>query len=168
MNHVLVKRPLNRKGAIAASALGAFLLSQVALHSALLGAIGLGGALAIALYGLKGIKAPWAKWVRLSLCLVFGLAAIVSMGQPASAQFFGGAQTFFQENFGGENDATDIVFNAIRALYLLYIAIAFVGVVNAVRQDEDWQTVARTPLLVVVVVTVADVITQLVVGGAGA
>jgi hypothetical protein len=37
-------------------------------------------------------------------------------------------------------------------------------VINAVRKDEDWQSIARTPLLVVVAVTIADVLTRFVIG----
>ena len=138
------------------------------------------GSLAMGVLGIFTAIA-WTQLRRLPLpktlrrFLPFGLTMMMMVltalwvnvsGDVAHAQFFQGAQDFFQETLGtGDNDATAIVFNAIRALYLLYIAIAFVGVVNAVRQDEDWQTVARTPLLVVVVVTVADVITTLVVDG---
>jgi hypothetical protein len=42
--------------------------------------------------------------------------------------------------------------------------MSLVGVINAVRKDEDWQSVARTPLLVVVAVTIADVLTGFVIG----
>jgi hypothetical protein len=56
------------------------------------------------------------------------------------------------------------VFNVLRALYLLYIAVALIGVINAVRKDEDWQVVARTPLLVVIAVTIADVLTSFIIG----
>lgn len=52
----------------------------------------------------------------------------------------------------------------LRAIFLLYIAISLIGVVNAVRKDEDWQSVARTPLLVVIAVVVADVLTGFVIG----
>ena len=52
----------------------------------------------------------------------------------------------------------------LRAIYLLYIAVSLIGVINAVRKDEDWQSIARVPLLVVVAVTVADVLTGFVIG----
>ena len=52
----------------------------------------------------------------------------------------------------------------LRAIFLLYIAISLIGVGNAVRKDEDWQSVARTPLLVVIAVVVADVLTGFVIG----
>jgi uncharacterized membrane protein len=88
---------------------------------------------------------------------------------PATAQFFSKAETFFKNNLAdpsqtGATNAVSLVFNVIRALYLLYIAVSLVGVVNAVRKDEDWQVVARTPLLVVIAVTVADVLTSFITG----
>lgn len=85
---------------------------------------------------------------------------------PAQAAFFSAAETFFTQTFNvaGSGTAVAIVFNALRALYVLYLAVALIGVVNAVRQDEDWQTVARTPVLIVVVVTVADVLTTFITG----
>lgn len=89
---------------------------------------------------------------------------------PAQAQFFGKAEDFFQNTLtqgstdSGTRAAVSLVFNVLRALYLLYIAVALIGVVNAVRKDEDWQNVARTPLLVVVAVTIADVLTGFIIG----
>ncbi|MEH2375620.1 hypothetical protein [Nostoc sp.] len=90
---------------------------------------------------------------------------------PAQAQFFGKAEDFFKNSFrgsatngGDSNTPISLIFNVLRAIYLLYIAISLVGVINAVRKDEDWQSIARTPLLVVVAVTVADVLTGYVIG----
>lgn len=87
----------------------------------------------------------------------------------ADAQFFGKAETFFKNTLtqGSQGDASgavSLIFNVLRGLYLLYIAVALIGVINAVRQDEDWQVVARTPLLVVIAVTIADVLTGFVIG----
>jgi hypothetical protein len=89
---------------------------------------------------------------------------------PAAAQFFGKAENFFKNTLtqGSQGDnasaAVGLVFNVLRALYLLYVAVALIGVINAVRQDEDWQVVARTPLLVVIAVTIADVLTSFIIG----
>ena len=91
--------------------------------------------------------------------------------EPAQAQFFKKAEDFFLYNLtqgleGGNTtvSAVSLVFNVLRAIYLLYIAISLIGVVNSLRKDEDWQTVVRTPLLVVVAVTVADVLTGFILG----
>ncbi len=90
---------------------------------------------------------------------------------PAQAQFFRRAEDFFQNTLtqgttqgGNTQAAVSLVFNVLRALYLLYIAVSLIGVINAVRKDEDWQSIARTPLLVVVAVTIADVLTGFVIG----
>jgi len=102
------------------------------------------------------------------ICSVFLLDNFI---EPAQAQFFKRAEDFFTNNLtqgtsngGNTTAAVSLVFNVLRAIYLLYIAVALIGVINAVRKDEDWQSVARTPLLVVVAVTVADVLTGFVIG----
>ena len=118
---------------------------------------------------------------RRSLIILQILAAAVILSlywldwfaAPAQAQFFGEAERFFKRNLGGAQaggggeTAISLIFNVLRAIYLLYIAISLVGVINAVRKDEDWQSIARTPLLVVVAVTIADVLTRLVIGPQG-
>ena len=115
---------------------------------------------------------------RRSLIILQILAAAVILSlywldwfaAPAQAQFFGEAERFFKRNLGGAQaggggeTAISLIFNVLRAIYLLYIAISLVGVINAVRKDEDWQSIARTPLLVVVAVTIADVLTRFVIG----
>ncbi|MBF2066443.1 MAG: hypothetical protein IGS39_18785 [Calothrix sp. C42_A2020_038] len=91
---------------------------------------------------------------------------------PAQAQFFKRAEDFFKNNLtqNASGNATNtqaavsLIFNVMRALYLLYIAISLIGVINAVRRDDDWQNIARTPLLVVIAVTIADVLTGFVIG----
>ncbi len=82
---------------------------------------------------------------------------------PAHALFFSAAEDFFNQEFGLSATATGIVFASLRALYILYIAVSLIGVVNSVRQDDDWQVAARLPILVVIVVTVADVLTELII-----
>jgi len=107
----------------------------------------------------------------LAVAIILSLFWLDYFVSPAQAQFFGEAEKFFLKNLGGEgenaggaNTAVSLIFNVLRAIYLLYIAISLVGVINAVRKDEDWQSIARTPLLVVVAVTVADVLTRFVIG----
>jgi hypothetical protein len=83
---------------------------------------------------------------------------------PAQAQFFQNAENFFNTTFTSSGAAVPIVFNTLRALYIVYLAVAFIGVFNSVRQDEDWVAAARTPILVVITVTLADILTGLIVG----
>jgi hypothetical protein len=116
---------------------------------------------------------------RKQLILLQIIAAVVVLSlfwldyfaAPAQAQFFKRAEDFFRNTLtqdsatnSGTQAAVSLIFNVLRAIYLLYIAVSLVGVINAVRKDEDWQSIARIPLLVVVAVTVADVLTGFVIG----
>ncbi|WP_066384080.1 MULTISPECIES: hypothetical protein [unclassified Anabaena] len=107
----------------------------------------------------------------LAVAITLSLFCLDYFAAPAQAQFFGRAEKFFNTTFNqgstnGTNSqmAVSLIFNVLRAIYLLYIAVSLIGVINAVRKDEDWQSVARTPLLVVVAVTIADVLTGFVIG----
>ena len=109
-------------------------------------------------------------WQFLAIAIILSAFWLDYFAAPAQAQFFGRAENFFKDTLtqgssdSGTQAAVSLVFNVLRALYLLYIAVALIGVVNAVRKDEDWQNVARTPLLVVVAVTIADVLTGFIIG----
>ena len=96
----------------------------------------------------------------------FGLLLILTtFAYPAHAQFFGGAEDWMQTNFGANaGDAIPLVFNVLRGLFLLYVAISLVRVINSARNDEDWQTIARTPLIIIIAVTAGDILTTLITG----
>jgi hypothetical protein len=107
----------------------------------------------------------------LAVAIILSLFWLDCFAVPASAQFFGKAENFFKntltqgaENNSGTQTAVSLIFNVLRGIYLLYIAVSLIGVINAVRKDEDWQSIARVPLIVVVAVTVADVLTGFVIG----
>ena len=125
----------------------------------------------IQMYGEVQQVSPQKIYIGQTIVIIsiFSLFWLDYFSLPAAAQFFGKAENFFKNTLtqgsqGGAGDAVSLVFNVLRALYLLYIAVALIGVINAVRQDEDWQVVARTPLLVVIAVTIADVLTSFVIG----
>ncbi|MBW4668982.1 MAG: hypothetical protein KME60_16545 [Cyanomargarita calcarea GSE-NOS-MK-12-04C] len=106
----------------------------------------------------------------LTVGLILSFFWVDYFSDPVMAQFFGKAETFFKTTLtqgstqNNSAPAISLVFNVLRALYLLYIAVSLIGVINAVRKDDDWQVVARTPLLVVIAVTVADVLTGFITG----
>lgn len=56
------------------------------------------------------------------------------------------------------------MFNVLRGLFLLYVGISLVRVINSARNDEDWQTIARTPLIIIIAVTAGDILTTLITG----
>ncbi|HBE32774.1 MAG TPA: hypothetical protein DD990_16010, partial [Cyanobacteria bacterium UBA11368] len=96
------------------------------------------------------------------LCTIFLLDLTTA---PAQAQFLNNAQQWMQGAFPNI-DATivELVFNVLRALFLLYLAISLVRIINAARQDEDWQQLARTPLIILITVVMGDILTGFIVG----
>jgi flagellar biosynthesis protein FlhB len=154
----------------------AVFLSVVSLKSpVLLFCLLLGSLLGIVIQRIgQGVNLakPWVVFCQiLAVSLVLSLFWLDYFAFPAQAQFFGKAESFFRntltqgtETNSNTQTAVSLIFNVLRAIYLLYIAVSLVGVINAVRKDEDWQSIARVPLLVVVAVTVADVLTGFVVG----
>ncbi|MBW4435197.1 MAG: hypothetical protein KME28_26670 [Pelatocladus maniniholoensis HA4357-MV3] len=85
---------------------------------------------------------------------------------PASAQFLNNAETWMTGAFTGISaDAIKLVFNVLRGLFLVYLGISLVRIVNANRNDEDWQNLARTPLIIAMTVVIGDILAGLVTGG---
>ncbi|MBP5974191.1 hypothetical protein HW132_15945 [Brasilonema sp. CT11] len=69
--------------------------------------------------------------------------------------------------FSGTGEAITLVFNVLRGLFLLYLGISLVKVIQAARQDEDWQNLARTPMIILIAMTMGDVLANLIIGGTG-
>ena len=127
---------------------------------------------------------PWhralIKYGPASLLFLSALAFfwIVIMSDSANAQFFKNAETWMKTNFGkaiggggggaggagGGGDVIALVFNVLRAIYILYLGVELVKCIKAAQQDQDWQTLARTPLIIVVSITIADIVSTLILG----
>ena len=60
-----------------------------------------------------------------------------------------------------------LIFGVLRAIFVIYIAIAVIRVLVAARNDDDWSTLARTPLIIVMAIVIGDLMANLVIGGAG-
>ena len=95
-----------------------------------------------------------------------GAGVSTSIMAPANAQFFAAAEEFFGATFGEAvpEEIIAIIFGVLRALILLYLAIALIQIINAARQDQDWQQVARTPLIVAVTVGIGEVLSGMIIG----
>ncbi|NJO61359.1 MAG: hypothetical protein HC836_24820 [Richelia sp. RM2_1_2] len=90
-----------------------------------------------------------------------------TLSTPAQAQFFQNAETWMSGQFTGAEEAIVLSFNVLRGLFILYLGISLVKVIQAARNDEDWQNLARTPMIILIAVTVGDILTNLIIGGAG-
>lgn len=150
---------------LALGAISIGLINGIAGNPSLLAVLTIGSVTTAIFPYLKYYKQNkvWAKIAFLLVVGMFTFSWLDFWASPAQALFFENAQTFFSSTFTSSTAAIDIVFNTLRALYILYLAVAFIGVFNSVRQDEDWQVAARTPILVVITVTLADLLTDLII-----
>ena len=95
-----------------------------------------------------------------------GAGAWLSVAMPSQALFFSAAEQYFTTVFGGTSAATTaipLVFGILRVIFILYLAIALVRVIGAFRNDEDWQTAARIPMMVVLCIVLGDVLSTMIV-----
>jgi hypothetical protein len=120
----------------------------------------------------RQLSKQWLIFLQILISsVILSIFLLDYFSAPVQAQFFKKAEDFFQNTLTQGTTTTDntrtavsLVFNVLRAIYLLYIAGSLVGVINAVRKDEEWQSIARIPLLVVIAVTIADVLTNFIIG----
>ena len=113
--------------------------------------------------GLRRWMAFGAFIGLLSVCvLTFTLTTVHP--EAANAQFFKNAETWMKGKFTGADKAIEIVFNVLRGLFLIYLGISLVKVIQAARQDQDWQDLARTPLIIVIAVSLGDILATFIVG----
>lgn len=110
----------------------------------------------------------------LVFCLVGAVFLLDYTAFPADAQFFNQTEGWLRSSFpmnggtgAGGTDIYKLVFNTLRAIFVLYLAVALVRVIAAARNDEDWQTLARTPLIILITVTMGDILAGLITGGGG-
>jgi hypothetical protein len=104
----------------------------------------------------------------IGLCSVGVLTIVLTTIHPevANAQFFKNAETWMKGKFTGADKAIEIVFNVLRGLFLIYLGISLVKTIQSARQDQDWQDLARTPLIIVIAVVLGDVLSTFIVGSA--
>ncbi|AUB44610.1 hypothetical protein COO91_10848 (plasmid) [Nostoc flagelliforme CCNUN1] len=159
-------------------ATGAAMIVSMSVHNILLGGLMIATALAIALPKqsqalLTNFEQIQRKYGVNLYAVLFTILTVVCVldfaAAPADAQFFNNAQTWMTNTFGnagnGQTQAVvELFFNVLRGLFLLYVGISLVRIVQAARNDEDWQTLARTPLIIVLSVFVGDLVTGLITG----
>ena len=122
--------------------------------------------------------ARWSRKTRLRRLALTSLPSLVILVAyilteltlaPAQAQFLQNAETFIAELLTGSNvpaTLVPLIFGVLRAIFVIYIAIAVIRVLVAARNDDDWTTLARTPLIIVMAIVIGDLMANLVIGGA--
>ncbi|MCC5611999.1 hypothetical protein LC612_36030 [Nostoc sp. CHAB 5834] len=161
------------------SVTGGLMILSMSVHNILLGGFLIAAAIAVALPKqsqalLTNFDKIQRKYGVNLYAVLFAILTVVCVldfaAAPAEAQFFNNAQTWMNGAFGtaaGNGQTTAVItlfFNVLRGLFLLYVGISLVRIVQAARNDEDWQTLARTPLIIVLAVFVGDLVTGLIIG----
>lgn len=112
------------------------------------------------------------KWVKSfsrlpkgwKITLILALSLLTaSHALSAQAAFYSAAEQFMTSSFPQASTAVPLIFNALRAIFLIYVAISLISVLNAARQGDDLLTIARSPAVVVAVVGIGDVLTTIIV-----
>ncbi len=120
---------------------------------------------------LEGLFKIITKFSRIykitsSALIIWGAFLLLdALSTPTQAQFFQSAETWMTGQFTGADEAIILSFNVLRGLFILYLGISLVRVVQAARQDEDWQNLARTPMIILIAVTMGDILANLIIGG---
>ena len=102
----------------------------------------------------------------IAIGFVIGLLLVFTV-EPAQAQFFNKTQTWMTGAIPGiDTGLVSLIFNVLRSLFVIYLGIGLVKVIQSARNDDDWQQMARTPLILVVTVTMGDILAGIITGAA--
>ncbi|BAY99996.1 hypothetical protein NIES37_39790 [Tolypothrix tenuis PCC 7101] len=118
--------------------------------------------------GVFNTIAKFSRQYRITSSALTVLGAFLlldALSTTAQAQFFQNAETWMTGQFTGAQEAITLSFNVLRGLFILYLGISLIRVVQAARQDEDWQNLARTPMIILIAVTMGDILANLIIGG---
>jgi hypothetical protein len=102
-----------------------------------------------------------------SLCVYFAIHAA-----PSHAQFFTTAEDELTEKIKlyatASGDAAakvvGVVFFAYRFAMIVYVGASLTKVVGAMREDEDWKSAAKTPVIILICLAVADLMSTMILG----
>ena len=108
--------------------------------------------------------------IMIASFLLSSLTTGPAYAQTTTGGFLSNAETFFTTLVAGAGvpaNLIGLVFGVLRAIFVIYIAIAVIRVVVAARNDDDWTTLARTPLIVIMAIVIGDLTAGMVIGTTG-
>ncbi len=150
------------------------MLADISIHNMVMASLAfLTAGVALMPKEANSLLSNFEKWQRkyginiytIMFCLVGTIFLLDIATAPANAQFMQNAEDFFIEYFEGVDDQIiRFVFAVLRGLFIIYLGISLIQVVQKARNDEDWQTIARTPIIVALTVVIGDILSGLIVG----
>jgi len=110
-------------------------------------------------------KHGWSFALLLGLVIgsVLG-GSLLFNADVAQAAFFTKTEQWMNSSMKMNGEMTKLIFNVLRLSFVIYLGIALVKVIQSARDGEDWQTLARTPAIVVVTVFLGDALAEMITG----
>jgi hypothetical protein len=117
-----------------------------------------------------GRTLPFASAFGIICVATLTFTLVTAQPEVAQAQFFKKAEEYVKTKLAagapGADKAVELIFTVLRGLFLIYLGISIVRIVQSARNDQDWQDLARTPLIILIAVVLGDVLSGFIIGGA--
>ncbi|PZD70573.1 hypothetical protein C1752_10580 [Acaryochloris thomasi RCC1774] len=127
-------------------------------------------AVVVLLWAYPRIARRFSKYIARLTAAIFGFVGFTALTTaPVRAQFLNGGREFFTTSFPDTTELTNLLFNVLLGVYVIYIAVSAFRVFGAMRSEEggEWLEIAKTPLKIILSITVIDSMIALVVSGGG-
>ena len=108
----------------------------------------------------------WSPSALLGIFFGIAIAGAFFMGQvpSANAAFYQNVEDWLGNTLlKDQKELVGLIVNVLRAIFVIYIGIAVVSVVQKIQQGDDWQTAARIPLVVVICVSMGDLLAGMII-----
>lgn len=112
-------------------------------------------------------RCGWNANAILGICFGIAIAAAFLLGstEAAHAAFYKNVEDWLGQGvLKDQKTLVSLVVNVLRAIFVIYVGIAIVSVVQKMQQGDDWQTAARIPLVVVVCASMGDMLAGMIIG----
>jgi hypothetical protein len=107
------------------------------------------------------------RWSGFVLASGMALYLVNFLAFPAQAQFLNQTQSWMTSVFPQAQAIAPLIFNAIRIILVLFIVFQGFKAVQAARNDEEWQSLVKIPLIIIVLVAITDVTVGFITGSGG-
>lgn len=108
----------------------------------------------------------WSPAALLGVIFGIAIAGAFFIGQvpAANAAFYQNVEDWLGSTLlKDQKELVGLIVNVLRAVFVIYVGIAVVSVVQKIQQGDDWQTAARIPLVVVICVSMGDLLAGMII-----
>ena len=110
-------------------------------------------------------KQGYPRLINFAFILILSLGIVVVLQDMASAAMFGAAEMAIEDAVKDLVDGTtetglinliNVMFASIRTIFWIAVVVAIIGVINSIRQGEEWKSVFSILLLVLFGIALVD------------